>query len=138
MGGKVGVLVEVGCGQGATVDQPAFTELIHDLALQVAAAAPRWLCDSEVPADVIAAEKEIYRNQIDEQNKGNPKPANIVEKILEGKIRKFFGEVCLMDQVFVKDEDKKLTINRLVADTAKKVGDTLKVKRFARFQLGAD
>jgi elongation factor Ts len=137
MGGKVGVLVEVACGRPETVDNPAFIELIHDLALQVAAAAPRWLTGNDVPADVIAAEKDIYRVQVDEQNKDKPKPANIIEKILDGKIKKFFGEVCLIDQVFVKDESKKQTITQLVNDTAKKVGDTLTVKRFVRFQLGA-
>jgi len=137
MGGKVGVLVEVACGQAATVAHPAFAELIHDLALQIAAAAPRWLDGAEVPATVIAGEKDIYRKQVEEQNKDRPKPANIIEKILEGKIKKFFGEVCLVDQVFVKDETKKQTVAQLVADTARKVGDTLTVKRFVRFQLGA-
>lgn len=137
MGGKVGVLVEVACGQAATVTNPAFAELVHDLALQIAAAAPRWLTGADVPAKVIADEKEIYRVQVAEQNKDKPKPANIIEKILDGKINKFFGEVCLLDQLFVKDESKKQTITQLINDTAKKVGDTLTVKRFVRFQLGA-
>ena len=131
MGGKVGVLVELGCGKLDTVTNPAFAELIHDIALQAAAAAPRWLDGAAVPADVIAAEKDIYRTQVE------GKPANIIEKILEGKIKKFFGEVCLIDQVFVKDEAKKLTISQLVSDTAKKLGDTIVVKRFVRYQLGA-
>lgn len=137
MGGKVGVLVEVACGQATTVTNPAFAELVHDLALQIAAAAPRWLTGADVPAKVIADEKEIYRVQVAEQNKDKPKPANIIEKILDGKINKFFGEVCLLDQLFVKDESKKQTITQLINDTAKKVGDTLTVKRFVRFQLGA-
>ena len=131
MGGKVGVLVELSCGKTDTVTSPAFAELIHDLALQVAAAAPRWLDGAAVPADVIAAEKDIYRTQVE------GKPANIVEKILDGKIKKFFGDVCLVDQVFVKDEAKKQTVTQLVADTAKKLGDTITVRRFVRFQLGA-
>lgn len=131
MGGKVGVLVELGCGKKETVTNPAFADLIHDLALQAAAAAPRWLDGAAVPADVVNAEKDIYRTQVE------GKPANIVEKILEGKIKKFFGEVCLVDQVFVKDEAKKLTISQLVADTAKKLGDTITVLRFVRYQLGA-
>jgi elongation factor Ts len=131
MGGKVGVLVELGCEKSTTVDQPAFVELIHDLALQVAAAAPRWLDGTAVPADVIAAEKDIYRTQVE------GKPANIIEKILEGKIKKFFGEVCLVDQVFVKDEAKTQTITALVASVAKKLDDKLVVRRFVRYQLGA-
>lgn len=131
MGGKVGVLVELGCEKSTTVDQPAFVELIHDLALQVAAAAPRWLDGTAVPADVIAAEKDIYRTQVE------GKPANIIEKILEGKIKKFFGEVCLLDQVFVKDEAKTQTITALVASVAKKLDDKIVVRRFVRYQLGA-
>jgi len=137
MGGKVGVLVEVACGQAATADRAEFAELIHNLALQVAAAAPRWLTSAEVPADVIASEKDIYRAQIEEANKDKPKPANILDKILEGKINKFFGEVCLVDQVYVKDEARKMTVTQLVNAAAKTVGDTLTIKRFARFQLGA-
>ena len=131
MGGKVGVLVEVSCGKLETVSNPALAELIHDLALQVAAAAPRWLDGASVPADVVASEKDIYRTQV------VGKPANIIEKILDGKIKKFFGEVCLVDQVFVKDEAKKLTISQLVASTAKKLDDTVAIQRFVRFQLGA-
>jgi len=137
MGGKVGVLVEMACGQAATVARPECTALVHDLALQVAAAAPRWLKSADVPADVIATEKDIYRKQVEEQNQGKPKPANILEKILEGKINKFYGECCLVDQIFVKDEAKKLTITQLVNATAKTLGDTLTVTRFIRFQLGA-
>lgn len=131
MGGKVGVLVELACGKAETAANPALAELIHDLALQVAAAAPRWLDSAAVPADVIAAEKDIYRTQV------VGKPENIIEKILDGKIKKFFGEVCLVDQVFVKDEAKKQTISQLVDATAKKVGDTLAIRRFVRYQLGA-
>ncbi len=131
MGGKVGVLVEVACGKMQTAASPAFAELIHDLALQVAAAAPRWLDGASVPADVIAGEKDIYRTQV------TGKPANIIEKILDGKIKKFFGEACLVDQVFVKDESKSKTIAQLVAETGKQVGDTLIVRRFVRYQLGA-
>ena len=131
MGGKVGVLVELSCGKAETVTNPAFAELIHDLALQVAAAAPRWLDGALVPSDVIASEKDIYRTQV------VGKPANIIEKILEGKIKKFFSEVCLVDQVFVKDEAKKLTIAQLVGNTAKMLGDTIAIRRFVRYQLGA-
>jgi elongation factor Ts len=129
MGGKVGVLIEASCGKPATVANPAFVELVHDLALQIAAAAPRWLVSADVPADVIANEKDIYRTQV------VGKPANIVEKILDGKIKKFFGEVCLVDQVFVKDT--ALTISALVNATAKKVDDTIAIRRFVRYQLGA-
>jgi elongation factor Ts len=135
MGGKVGVLVEVACGRDATAASPAFAEAVHDVALQIAAAAPRWLDSAEVPADVIAAEKDIFRKQVEEQNKDKPKPPQIVEKILEGKIKKFYTEVCLVDQPFVKEP--KVSVAQVVNDAAKKLGDTLTIKRFVRFQLGA-
>jgi len=129
MGGKVGVLVEVGCGKSETAQSAAFNELVHDLTLQIAAAAPRWLVPEEIPAEVIEAEKDIYRNQI------QGKPANIVENILKGKIQKFYSDVCLIHQPFVKEP--KQSITDVVKACEKATGDTLTIKRFVRFQLGA-
>jgi elongation factor Ts len=131
MGGKVGVIVEVACGKPETVNNPVFVELVHDLALQVAAAAPRYLVPEEVPAEIIEAEKDIYRNQLAEQKK----PANIMEGILKGKIQKFYGDVCLIHQPFVKEP--KQTITDIVNACIKATGDTVTIKRFVRFQLGA-
>ena len=131
MGGKVGVLVEVGCGKAETAQSPAFTDFVHDLTLQIAAAAPRWLVPEEVPADVIEAEKDIYRNQLAEQKK----PANIVENILKGKIQKFYSEVCLVHQPYVKEP--KQTVTDVLKICEKATGDTVTIKRFVRFQLGA-
>jgi len=129
MGGKVGVLVEVACGKEETVANAAFIELVHDLALQVAAAAPRYLVPEEVPADVVEAEKDIYRNQV------QGKPENIVESILKGKVQKFYADVCLIHQPFVKEP--KQSVTDIVDACAKATGDTLTIKRFVRFQLGA-
>ena len=129
MGGKVGVLVEVGCGKAETAASEAFTELVHDLTLQIAAAAPRWLVPEEVPADVVEAEKDIYRNQV------QGKPANIVENILKGKIEKFYSDVCLIRQPFIKEP--KQSITDVVKACEKATGDAITVKRFVRFQLGA-
>jgi elongation factor Ts len=129
MGGKVGVLIEVASGKADSVAQPAFVEVIHDLALQVAAASPRWLLSTEIPADIIETEKDIYRKQVE------GKPANVVEKTLEGKLKKFYSETCLVDQPFVKEP--KMSVTQLLNDAAKKVGDTLVIKRFVRYQLGA-
>ncbi|MDX9868635.1 MAG: translation elongation factor Ts [Kiritimatiellia bacterium] len=129
MGGKVGVLVEVGCGSEATAASAAFSELVHDLTLQIAAAAPRWLTPDEVPAEVVEAEKDIYRNQV------QGKPANIVENILKGKIQKFYSDVCLIHQPFVKEP--KQTVTDVVNACAKATGDTITIKRFVRYQLGA-
>lgn len=129
MGGKVGVLVEVGCGSESTMANEAFNELVHDLTLQIAAAAPRWLVSDEVPAEIVDAEKEIYRVQI------QGKPENIVESILKGKIQKFYSEVCLVDQPFIKEP--KQSITDLVRACEQAVNDKIQIKRFVRFQLGA-
>jgi elongation factor Ts len=131
MGGKVGVIVEVACGKTETATHATFVELVHDLALQIAAAAPRYLVSEEVPADVVEAEKDIYRNQLAEQKK----PANIIENILKGKIQKFYSDICLIHQPFVKEP--KLSITDIVNACAKATGDTVTIKRFVRFQLGA-
>ncbi len=131
MGGKVGVLVEVGCGKAETVASEAFGELVHDLTLQVAAAAPRHLVSDEVPEEVIENEKEIARNS--DRFKG--KSANIMENALKGIVNKFFSEVCLVNQPFVKEP--KQTITDIVKACEKATGDTIVIKRFVRFQLGA-
>ena len=131
MGGKVGVLIEVACEKAATAAAPEFAETVHDIALQIAASAPQWLDRSQVPAEKIAAEREIYAAQMKDQDK----PANILEKIIDGKVAKFFTDVCLVDQIFVKDGS--LTITKLLDATGKKLGDKLEIKRFIRYQLGA-
>ncbi len=130
MGGKVGVLVEVGCGKTETAASEAFGELVHDLTLQIAAAAPRWLIPEDVPAEVTEAEKDIYRNQV------QGKPANIVESILKGKIQKYYSDVCLVRQPFVKEP--KQTVTDIVKACEKATGDVITIKRFIRYQLGAN
>ena len=132
MGGKVGVIVEVGCAKAETARAPAFAEMVKDITLQIAASAPRWLDRTQVPADVVAAEREIYANQMKDQNK----PANILAKIIDGKVQKFYSEACLVDQVFVKDS--ALTIQKLMDQVGKAAGDTLVIRRYLRYQLGAD
>ncbi len=131
MGGKVGVLVEVSCGKSETMAHPAFAALAHDIALQCAAAAPRWLQADEVPEAILESEKSIYR----QDPKLVGKPDKIVENALIGKVRKFYAESCLVNQVFVKDDKRNVT--QVVEATAKEVGDELAIRRFARFQLGA-
>jgi len=128
MGGKVGVIVEVGCGKAETVDAPLFDELVKDLTLHIAATAPRYLDSSEVPADVLASEREIYAKQVE------GKPANIVDKIVDGKVRKFYEEICLVAQGFVKEP--KQTITDLLLEKGKALGDTIAIRRFVRYQLG--
>ena len=127
-GGKIGVLVEVGVETDFVARSDPFREFTHDLAMQVAASSPLWVRRDEVPADVVEREKSIYR----EQAKG--KPDKVVEKMLEGKLNKFFQEVCLMEQPFVKDPDR--TIEQLRTDLVGVIGENIEVRRFVRFQLG--
>jgi elongation factor Ts len=127
-GGKIGVLVEVGVETDFVARSEPFREFTHDLAMQVAASNPLWVRRDEVPDEVVEREKAIYR----EQAKG--KPDNVVEKMLDGKLNKFFQEVCLVDQPFVKDPDR--TIEQLRTDLVGVIGENVEVRRFVRFQLG--
>lgn len=127
IGGRVGVLIEV---SGGSIDNAQFTELVHDLALQIAAASPICITEDEVPEAAIEAEKNIYRAQIEEEKK----PDDIKERIIEGKIKKWYSDIVLMDQQFVKDNN--YTITKLVQQRSKELNSPIKVERFARFELG--
>jgi elongation factor Ts len=130
MGGRVGVLIEVGAGNAETAATAGFRELVKDLTLHIAAAAPRGLSREDIPAEVVEAEKSIFRVQLADSGK----PANIIENIINGKIGKFFSESCFLEQGFVKDPDT--TISKLLEAKGKELGDTLTVRRFVRFGLG--
>ena len=129
MGGKVGVLVELGCENAETIDNPVFKELAKDLTLHVAAAAPEYLTRDEVPDELIEAEKDIFRKQLE------GKPENIMDNILKGKINKFYSQICFVEQGFVKED--KVSITDFVAEKGKELGDTITIKRYVRYQLGA-
>lgn len=129
LGGKLGVLVEVGFGKAETGANEAVKTMLADLAMHICAAAPLCVERSGVPAETIAAETDIYRKQVE------GKPANIIDKIVAGKLDKFYGQVCLVEQEFVKDADKK--ISQLLAETGKAAGDEIAICRFVRWQLGA-
>ena len=128
MGGRIGVLVEVGVETDFASRAEPFKQFTHDLAMHVAAAFPRWVTRDEVPADVIAYEKAIYADQA----KG--KPENVVDKIVAGKLDKFYADTCLMEQAFIKDPDR--TIEQVRTDLVGVIGENVEVRRFARFQLG--
>lgn len=127
-GNKIGVLLEMGCGKQETAETPAFKELIKDITLHIAAAAPAYLDKTGVPDEVQAAEREIYANQVKD------KPANIIEKIVDGKMQKFYSQTCLVDQGFIKDPDTSIT--DLIAAKSKEAGDTISIRRFQRYQVG--
>jgi elongation factor Ts len=130
MGGKVGVLLEVGAANGETATKEEFRDLVKDITLHIAAIAPKGLSREDISADAVEREKEIYRVQL--ANEG--KPAEMIEKIILGKIGKFFSDNALLEQAFVKDPDT--TIKKLVEAKGKELGDTLVVRRFIRFGLG--
>lgn len=129
MGGKIGVMVEI-CGANAN---DKLMELAHDVALQIAAANPSYINKDEVPATEIEKEKEILKAQA--LNEDKPKPLNIIEKMIEGRIAKYFKEVCLNEQPFVKNGDQ--TIKDLLKDASKTCGSELTIKSFVRYEMGA-
>ena len=129
-GGKVGVLLEVNCETDFVARTEDFLSLVKDVAMHIAAADPKFVRREEVTADVLERERAIFR----EQALQSGKPANVVDRIVDGKVEKFYGEAVLLEQPFVKDPDK--TINELVAERVAKVGETIQIRRFARFKVG--
>jgi elongation factor Ts len=130
--GKLGTLIEVNCETDFVAKTDAFRELVRDLAMQVAATAPAYVSREEVPATVLEKEREIYRGQVADQKK----PAQVLDKIIEGKLEKFFSDQCLLEQAFVKDATGKTKVKDLVDLTNSKTGERVVVKRFARFRIG--
>jgi len=129
-GGKIGVLVEVNCETDFTGKTEDFTSFVKDIAIQVAATNPVAIDRERVPEDILEKEKEIYASQA----KSSGKPEKVLEKIVEGKLKKFFSEACLLEQPFVKNPDT--TIQNLLNDLIAKTGENIVVTRFVRFQLG--
>lgn len=130
MGGKIGVLVEVNCETDFAAGSEPFLLLVKDIAMQIAAANPKYVTSAEVPADVIEEEKRILKQKA--LNEG--KPEAIVERIAEGGLKKFYKENCLMDQEFVKDPSK--TITQYINDAILKIGEKITVRRFVRYEMG--
>lgn len=132
LGGKVGVLVEVNCESDFVAKSEHFTTFVKDVSMHIAASSPDWVSREEVPQDVLDKEKEILK----EQALKSGKPEKVVEKIIEGRIGKFYSEHCLLDQPFVKDTDK--TIKQLLDELMAKTGEKCLVRRFTRYQLGEE
>ena len=130
MGGKVGVLLEVNCETDFVARGDAFKELVHDIALQIAASNPQYLAKEDVPAEVLEKEKEILKAQALQEGK----PANIVERMVEGRIKTFYDENCLLCQKFVKDPSK--TVEQLVVEATATIGEKIAVRRFVRYEMG--
>ena len=130
MGGKVGVLVEVNCETDFVAKTDEFKELVHDIALQIAASAPEYVSREEVRTEHLEHEKEILAAQA--RNEG--KPEKIIERMVEGRVEKFYKDNCLLDQQFVKDPD--MTIAQYVTDRIQKTGENVKIRRFVRYEMG--
>jgi elongation factor Ts len=129
-GGKIGVLVEVNCESDFVARTDDFKTLVHDIAMHIAATDPRYIRKEDVSADAFEKEKDIYRAQAAQTGK----PAPVIEKIVEGKMGKFYEEVCLYEQPFIKDQT--MTVHQLIATVVGKLGENLSVRRFARFKVG--
>ncbi len=131
-GGRIGVLVEVGCETDFVAKNEDFLQLVKDIAMQIAAMNPKYVSEKDIPEEVINKEKEIYKEQL--RNSG--KPDNIIDKIIEGKLKKYYSEVCLLYQTFFKDDKK--TIQDIITANIHKIGENIVVKRFVRYQVGEE
>jgi elongation factor Ts len=129
-GGKIGVLVEVNCETDFVAKTPEFQQLVRDLGMQIAASAPRYVSREEVAPAELEAEREIYRAQA----RRSGKPENIIERIVEGQVERFYKDVCLLEQPFIKQSDR--TVEEIVKEAIVRFGVNVAVRRFARFQLG--
>ena len=127
---KLGVMVEINCETDFVARTDDFRGLVKDIAMHIAAANPPYISREDVSAETIEREKEIYRAQV------TNKPPQVVEKILEGKLDKFFSDMCLLEQVFIKDPEGKKKVKDLITEKIAKLGENIVVRRFARFQLG--
>ena len=126
----VGAMVEVNCETDFVAKTDDFKELVKDVAMQVAAMNPKYVKREDIPAEVLEREKAIYREEVAKSGK----PANIIEKIVEGKLEKYYKDFCLVDQLFIKDD--KMQVKDLVAQKIGKIGENISIKRFARFKIG--
>nr|WP_246559142.1 translation elongation factor Ts [Geoanaerobacter pelophilus] len=129
-GGKIGVLVEVNCETDFVAKNDNFQNFVKDIAMHIAAASPMFVRREEVSSDVLEREKEIYRSKARESGK----PDNIIEKIIEGQVNKFYADICLLEQPYVKDPDK--TVQTYLNETIATIGENMSIRRFARFVLG--
>jgi elongation factor Ts len=131
-GGRIGVLVEVNCETDFVARTPEFKDLVKDISMQVAAADPQYLRREDIPEEIIQKEREILRIQAQEMGK----PEKVVDRIVEGKMERFFSEVCLLEQAYVKDLD--LTVGDLLKSSIGKIGEQISIQRFTRYQLGEE
>jgi elongation factor Ts len=128
---KIGVLVEINCETDFVARNAEFQDMVKNIAMHIAAARPKYLATENIPAPVLEEEKAVIREQLKDQKK----PPEIIEKIVQGKLGKFYEEVCLLDQPFIKDD--KVTIRQFIQSHVAKLGENIKINRFARFEIGS-
>jgi elongation factor Ts len=133
-GGKIGVLLEVNCETDFVARGEEFRSFVHDLAMHITAAEPRFIAKEDVPADVLEKEREIALEQAKLDPKNAGKPEQVLEKIVEGRVSKFYQEACLMEQPFIKDQN--ITIGTVVSQMVAKTGENIRVRRFTRYKMG--
>lgn len=134
MGGKVGVLVEVNCETDFVARSEEFQSFVKDIAMHICAVEPRYVSKEEVPEELINKEREIAREQALSDEKNKNKPATVIDKIVDGRITKFYSEICLLEQPFVKDQS--ITINDMLKNMIAKIGENIRIRRFVRFKMG--
>ncbi|MBM3305476.1 MAG: translation elongation factor Ts [Candidatus Aminicenantes bacterium] len=132
MNGRIGVLVELNCESDFVARNQEFQGLLKEIAMQIAAAKPRYISSSDVPEDIVAKEKEIIKAQLGDMKK----PPEIMDKIVQGKLGKFFEEICLLDQPYIRED--KIKVRDLIAQAVAKTGENIKVGRFTRYEIGQD
>lgn len=137
-GDKIGVLLEINCETDFVARTDEFKKLAKEICMQIAAFNPKWVKIEDVPQEVINQEKDIYRKQLKQDEKNKSKPDDVIEKIVEGRLTKFFEEVCLLEQPYMRDPQGKQKIKDLVVQTIAKVGENITIKRFVRFVLGEE
>ena len=132
MGGRIGVMVEINCETDFVAKTEDFQAMAKDIAMHIAASNPLYVRPDEIPQDILEREKEIYRSQLREEKK----PEKIWDKIIEGKLKKYYEDICLIEQKFIKNTD--ITVGTLLSNTIAKTGENVVIRRFARFQLGEE
>jgi elongation factor Ts len=132
MGGRIGVLVEVNCETDFVAKTDEFRAFVREIAMQIAAANPRYVSSGDVPEDVVENERRVLKAQA--MNEG--KPEHIAEKMLEGRLKKFYRDICLLDQPYIRDPDK--TVQTLLTETIARIGENISIRRFTRYQMGED
>jgi elongation factor Ts len=137
-GERIGVLLELNCETDFVARTDEFKNLAKELAMQVAACAPRWVSKDDVPKEVIEQEKEIYKKQLLQDEKNKNKPESVIDKIVEGKLEKFFEENCLLEQPYIRDPQGKQKVKDLILQTIAKVQENINVRRFTRYVLGEE